>query len=74
MHPERVTAMIIQNADAYVEAINKEFLKTGLLDYWDNRSEKTAQALLDWLLTIEGTKWHYLHGVSDRRKSAQTTG
>ena len=38
-HPERVTAMIIQNADAYVEAINKEFLKTGLLDYWDNRSE-----------------------------------
>ncbi len=29
---------------------------------------KNAQVLLDWLLTIEGTKWHYLHGVSDPSK------
>lgn len=65
MHPERVTAMIVQNTDAYIEAINKEFLKTGLLDYWQDRSEQTAKALLEWLLTIEGTKWHYLHGVKD---------
>ena len=27
MHPERVTAMIVQNGDAHVEAINKEFSK-----------------------------------------------
>ena len=69
MHPERVTAMIVQNADAHVEAINKEFLDEmgshGIADYWADRSEKTAQVLLDWLLTIEGTKWHYLHGVRD---------
>jgi len=68
MHPERVTAMIVQNADAYVEAINKEFLKTGLLDYWGDRNEKNARVLLNWLLTIEGTKWHYLHGVRDPSK------
>src|SRR5438552_7905166 len=61
MHPERVTAMIIQNADAHVAAINKEFLRTGLCDYWEDRNEKYTQVLLDWLLTIEGTKWHYLH-------------
>ena len=67
MHPERVTAMIVQNGDAHVEAINKEFAK-GLFDYWEDRSEKNAQVLLDWLLTIEGTKWHYLHGVSDPSK------
>src|SRR5438876_170318 len=67
MHPERVTAMIVQNGDAHVEAINKEFSK-GLFDYWEDRSEKNAQVLLDWLLTIEGTKWHYLHGVSDPSK------
>ena len=65
MHPERVTAMIVQNGDAHVEAINKDFLKTGLLDYWEDPSEKNAQVLLDWLLTMEGTKWHYLHGVRD---------
>ena len=74
MHPEQVTAMIIQNGGAHVEAINKEFLtgnkefSTGLSDYWEDRSEKNAQLLLDWLLTIEGTKWHYLHGASDPSK------
>ena len=45
--------------------INKEFLSKGLFAYWEDRSEKNAQVLLDWLLTIEGTKWHYLHGVRD---------
>ena len=69
MHPERVTAMIIQNGGAHVEAINKEFLtETRLSEYWKDRSEKNAQVLLDWLLTIEGTKWHYLHGASDPLK------
>src|SRR5947199_9012611 len=68
MHPERVTAMIVQNGDAHVEAINKEFLTKGLFDYWEDRSEKNAQVLLDWLLPIEGTKWHYLHGVIDPSK------
>ena len=73
MHPERVTALIVQNGGAHVEAINKEFLSDGLSAYWENRSEKNAQALLDWLLTIEGTKWHYLHGVSDPSKISPDT-
>jgi pimeloyl-ACP methyl ester carboxylesterase len=69
MHPERVTALIIQNGGAHVEAINKEFLaETRLAEFWKDRSEKSAQVLLDWLLTIEGTKWHYLHGASDPSK------
>src|SRR5262252_4312143 len=56
-HPERVTAMIIQNGGAHVDAINKEFLaETRLSEYWKERSEKSARVLLDWLLTIEGTK------------------
>jgi pimeloyl-ACP methyl ester carboxylesterase len=63
-HPERVTALIVQNGGAHFESINKEFAK-GLFDYWEVRSEKNAQGLLNWLLTIEGTKWHYLHGVGD---------
>ena len=73
MHPERVTAMIVQNGDAHVEAINKEFSK-GLFAYWEDRSEKNAQVLRDWLLTIEGTKWHYLHGASDPSKISLTIG
>jgi pimeloyl-ACP methyl ester carboxylesterase len=31
MHPERVTAMIVQNGGAHVEAINKEFFKRDYL-------------------------------------------
>ena len=27
-----------------------------------------------WLLTIEGTKWHYLHGVRDPSKISLTIG
>jgi len=61
-HPERVTGLIIQNADAYPEALNKEFIKP-LVAYWEDRSEAKAKPLRDWLLTIEGTKWHYLHGA-----------
>jgi len=67
-HPERVTAMVVQNGGAHREAINQEFLSEGLSAYWEDRSEKNAQVLRDWLLTIEGTKWHYLHGVSDPSK------
>src|SRR5215468_7521342 len=41
MHPEQVTALIIQNGGAHVEAINKEFLmETRLSEYWKDRSEK----------------------------------
>jgi pimeloyl-ACP methyl ester carboxylesterase len=43
MHPERVTAMIVQNGDAHDEALNKEFAK-GLFDYWEDRSEKNVSA------------------------------
>jgi pimeloyl-ACP methyl ester carboxylesterase len=64
MHPERVTALIVQNGEAHFEAFNREFAQ-GLFDYWEDRSEQHAQALLSWLLTIEGTKWHYLHGAHD---------
>jgi pimeloyl-ACP methyl ester carboxylesterase len=56
MHPERVTAMIVQNADAHVEAINKEFAK-GLFDYWNDRTEEKAKGLRDWFLTIESSRW-----------------
>ena len=66
MYSERVTALIVQNGGAHIEAINKDFAKQGgLFAYWEDRSERNAQVLLNWLLTIEGTKWHYLHGVRD---------
>src|SRR4051795_12274872 len=53
-HPERVTAMIIQNGGAHVDAINKEFVTgnkeflTGLSEYWEDNccSRKVATETL----------------------------
>jgi pimeloyl-ACP methyl ester carboxylesterase len=61
-HPERVTALVIQNGEAYVEGINKEFVKP-LVAYWKERTEENEKTLRAWLLTVEGTKWHYVHGA-----------
>ena len=66
-HPERVTGLIIQNGEAYLDGINKEFFQP-LFDYWESRTEDKEKVLLDWLLTIEGTKWHYTHGARDVSK------
>ena len=65
-HPERVTALVIQNGEVYLEGIDKEFFKP-LMAYWKERTGANAKPLRDWLLTIEGTKWHYLHGVRNEQ-------
>ena len=64
-HPERVTALIIQNGEAYLEGINRDFSKP-LEAYWKERTEEKTKPLREWLLTIEGTKWHYTHGVRNQ--------
>jgi pimeloyl-ACP methyl ester carboxylesterase len=64
-HPERVTALIIQNGEAYLEGINRDFSKA-LEAYWKERTEEKTKPLREWLLTIEGTKWHYTHGVRNQ--------
>ena len=63
-HPERVTALVIQNGEAYLEGINRDFFRP-LETYWNARTEENAKPLRDWLLTMAGTKWHYTHGVRD---------
>src|SRR6516162_7062420 len=61
MHPERVTAMIVQNGDAHVEAINKEFSK-GLFDYWEEYFRRQQPPTLitwgknDGIFTVEGAE------------------
>ena len=36
-HPDRVTALVIQNGEAYLEGINQDFIKP-LFAYWQDRS------------------------------------
>jgi pimeloyl-ACP methyl ester carboxylesterase len=60
-HPERVTALIIQNGNAYDEGIDNAFWAP-LKAYWKDRTEANAAPLRKFL-TLEATRWQYTHGV-----------
>lgn len=59
-HPERVTAIINQNGNAYEEGLGKgwELIR----EFWADRNEKTEKALLS-AFTLDGLKWQYTHGT-----------
>jgi pimeloyl-ACP methyl ester carboxylesterase len=59
--PERVTALVVQNGNAYDEGLDNDFWKP-LKAYWQDRSAKNADALRKFL-TLEATRWQYTHGV-----------
>ncbi len=61
-YPERVQALIIQNGNAYDEGL-RDFWDP-IKAYWAERSPENADPLRD-LLTLDATKWQYLHGVRD---------
>ena len=61
-HPERVTAIISQNGNAYEEG-----LSTGwdpIQRYWREPTDANRNALRD-LLTPASVRWQYEHGVPD---------
>lgn len=59
-HPERVTALIIQNGNAYDEGL-REFWDP-LKKYWQTPSAENREALRN-VTTLQATKWQYTHGV-----------
>lgn len=61
-HPERVSAIISQNDNAYLEGLSGDWHP--LKAYWENPTEENRNALRD-LFTLEGTRWQYLAGVPD---------
>ncbi len=61
-HPERVTALIVQNGNAYKEGL-KEFWDP-FKAYWSDHSEAHRKAL-HVLIAPETTKFQYTDGVSD---------
>ncbi len=60
-HPERVTALIVQNGNAYDEGLDNDFWKP-VKAYWKDRTEANAAPLRKFL-TLEATRWQYTHGV-----------
>ncbi len=61
-HPERITAIISQNGNAYVEGLSDGW--NPIRAYWQNPSEANRAALRTFL-SPETTVWQYTHGVAD---------
>lgn len=61
-HPERVTALIVQNGNAYEEGL-KEFWDP-IKAYWADGSDAHRRAL-GGLVAPEATKFQYTDGVAD---------
>jgi pimeloyl-ACP methyl ester carboxylesterase len=64
-HPEKITAIISQNGNAYEEGLSEGW--SPIQAYWQNASEANRKALRDFLKP-ETTRWQYTHGVSDTSK------
>ena len=61
-HPERITAIISQNGNAYVEGLSDGWKP--IRAYWQDPSEANRTALRAFL-SPETTVWQYTHGVAD---------
>jgi pimeloyl-ACP methyl ester carboxylesterase len=62
MHPERVTAIVVQNGNAYDEGLDNDFWKP-IKAYWKEPNDKAKRDALRGLLTYDATKWQYTHWV-----------
>src|SRR5262249_43445181 len=59
-HPERITAIISQNGNAYIEGLSDGW--NPIRAYWEDASPANRAALRS-MLTQETTYWQYTHGV-----------
>src|SRR5271163_1736968 len=61
-HPERITAIISQNGNAYEEGLSDGW--NPIRAYWQDPSAANRKALRAFLAP-ETTRWQYTHGVTD---------
>lgn len=61
--PEKVTALIVQNGNAYNEGIEQFWdpIKT----FWRNGGSTEREAIR-WLTSLKATQWQYTNGVKDQ--------
>lgn len=64
-HPERITAIISQNGNAYEEGLSEGW--NPIQAYWRDASEENRNALKAFLQP-DATAWQYTHGVPDASK------
>ena len=62
-HPDRITGIISQNGNAYLEGLSEGW--TPIRAYWQEPSQANRDALRAFL-SPETTRWQYTHGVPDQ--------
>jgi pimeloyl-ACP methyl ester carboxylesterase len=61
-HPEKITAIITQNGNAYVEGLGDAW--DPIKKYWKEPTADNREAIRGFI-NLEGTKFQYLHGAQD---------
>lgn len=62
-HPDRVTAIISQNGNAYEEGLGDAW--GPIRKYWAEPTAANRDVLRTNILTLEATRWQYTHGVAN---------
>ncbi|CAK6466251.1 alpha/beta fold hydrolase [Klebsiella pneumoniae] len=62
-YPDRITGLISQNGNAYLEGLGDAWAP--IRAYWDDATTENRKVIHDAILHLEGTKWQYVHGVED---------
>jgi pimeloyl-ACP methyl ester carboxylesterase len=63
-HPDRVTALVVQNGNAYDEGIDNDFWKP-IKAYWKQPGSQDLRDALRPFTKLEATMWQYTHGTRD---------
>jgi pimeloyl-ACP methyl ester carboxylesterase len=66
-HPDRVSFLIVQNANAYEEGLPDSFWAP-VRELWKNPTPKNFESIREAGISREALKWNYTHGVKDVEK------
>ncbi|HEU0273936.1 MAG TPA: alpha/beta fold hydrolase, partial [Candidatus Udaeobacter sp.] len=61
--PDRVTAIVSQNGNAYEEGLGDAWAP--IRKYWATPTTGNREVIRKNILTLEGTRWQYTHGVAN---------
>ncbi|WP_413726025.1 alpha/beta fold hydrolase [Sodalis sp. RH16] len=63
-YPERVTGLVSQNGNAYLEGLGDAWAP--IQAYWADPSLENRQTVQDAALNFDGIRWQYIHGVPEK--------
>ena len=69
-HPERITAIVSQNGNAYEEGLSEAW--NPIQRYWKEPTQANREALVEFF-SLASIRWQYTHGVDDPEQVAPET-